>query len=162
MKAEVEPPNVAPKRRGSCLKIILLAVVGAVFFAWYLGFVSIASGPARAGIRHALNLKFLPLSLRVNSSGTESWTDYIFEADFQIDPQSLDSLLAGRSFVLEETSFYQGRKTTAQRINSYQGFPISEMWSCHYPAERQGDQGTTCTFYTNRQRDRVFISYMTD
>ncbi len=115
----------------SCLTSLLLAGLIFISFLWYIGLIPIFNGPARAGVRNALNLWKLPVSLRVNSSGYEAWTDYIFEADLSINAKDFDQLLSGRRY--EFRAPVPGTKTAAIRIDHHDEFLVAEIWETHYP-----------------------------
>lgn len=152
------------KKHRSCLLILICGFVALASFAWYHGFIPIASGSAKAGIRHALNLKLLPFSTQVNVSGSESWTDYIFEADLSIAPDQFDRLLSGRQFEQDTGTGFREEMTTAGRISDYSGFEIDAIWSWAHrpPNPSEGDHGSGCVIYVNKTRDRVFIRYTAD
>ncbi|MGJ8655542.1 MAG: hypothetical protein ACSHX6_03750 [Akkermansiaceae bacterium] len=86
------------KKRKWLFRIFLLGLIILTPLAWYHGFIPVASGKTKAGLRHALQIKLLPSSMKINSSGSESWTDYILEADCTIKPEQFNSLIAGRKF----------------------------------------------------------------
>lgn len=151
-------------KRRSCLTVLVCGLVAFTAFAWYHGFVPLASAEARSGLRHALDLGILPSSVRVNASGSESWTDYIFEADISISPAQFDRLLSARAFAKESDPFFRDKMTEAYRIPDYSGFEIDCVWSWSYkpPDLREGDHGSSCTVYANKSRDRAFILYTGD
>lgn len=152
------------KKRRSCLTVLVCGFVAFAAYTWYQGFVPLASGEAKAGIRHALDLGILPSSVRVNASGSESWTDYIFEADISISPAQFDRLLSGRAFAQDSDPYFRGKMTDAYRIPDYSGFEIDGVWSWSYrpPDLREGDHGSACTIYASKSRDRAFILYTAD
>ena len=152
------------KTRRSCLFLLVGAFLILGPIGWYLGFVPLGSGTARAGLRHALDLKVLPSSVRINSSGSESWTDYKFEADFDIDPAQFDKIFEGRDFIQEELFPHDERTTRAVRIPDYSGFPIAAVWGwSHRPPDlREGDYGSGCAIWANASRTRAFLRYTAD
>ena len=129
--------------------------------AWYHGFIPIASGKARSGIRHALDLRTLPSSMRINSSGSESWADYILEADCSISPIDFNSLLSGRDYEQDSVLYAGDRFTNAVRIKDYEGFAVDTMWTWTYKSPDM-DILAECKLYTNKARDRVYIRFISD
>lgn len=152
------------KKRRSILIILICVIVAFASLAWYHGFIPIASGPVKAGVRHALNLTLLPSSTQVNASGSESWTDYIFEAELSISSDQFDRLLSGREFEEDTETRLRKGMTNAYRISEYSGFEIDAIWSwSHRPSDlREGDHGSSCIVYANKARDRVLIRYIAD
>ena len=146
-------------------RILIIGLIILAPLAWYLGLIPIATGPARAGIRHALNLKVLPSSIRINASGSESWADSIIEADLEINPEQFDSLMSNRKFEQEDMDRIGGSSmTSAYRIDSYSGFEADTTWVWSYqpPDMNQYDHGAKCTLYVNNARDRVFLRFTAD
>ena len=152
------------KKLRGLLYIALPLMIALFAVAWYFGMVPVGAGPARANLRHAVNLKILPSGVKVNSSGMEAWTDYIFEADICIDPNNFEKLLDGRDFELSKNLMYGVDFTRAYRIPDYTGFKVSEVWYWEdVPADApEGGIGSRCTVYTNQERNRVFIRYSSD
>ena len=158
------------KKKGKLLKkrrrrlVALFVAIALLAAAWYWGLVPVASSSARASLRHAMDLKMLPSGVEVNSSGMEAWTDYIFEADISINPDSFEKLLAGRDFQKSMNKMYGVEFTRAYNMPGYQGFRVAEVWYWEdVPADApEGGIGSRCTVYTNEKRNRVFISYSSD
>ena len=100
----------------------------------------------------------------MNSSGVESWTDYIFEVDISIDPASFEELLEGRDFIVSKHLMYGMQSTEAYWIPGYSGFEVSEVWHWEDVPEDtpEGGIGTRCTIYTNSERNRAFVRYSSD
>lgn len=144
-------------------RVLVGALFGLGLLAWYLGFVPIASGPGRSGLRHALSLTVLPGSLRVESSRGEMWTDYIFEADFRIAPSDIDQLLSGREFS-QSPALSPAENTDPMFLRDHVPFLIAESWSwSDVPADLQeGDHGTHCSICFNGSRDRAYLRYTAD
>ncbi len=133
-------------------------------FAWYLGFIPIAEGPARSGLRHALDIRMLPSSTTVISSGSDMWTDYIFHAEVTIEPGELQELLSGREFSHDPKHPFLGQNTHASLIDGYVGFPIHEYWTWSgEPMEpKLGDYGPRCDVYVDASGSRVLVNYGAD
>ena len=152
------------KKNRGCLFTAFVAVIVAFVWAWYSGLIPIGDSQARAGLRHAVDLRMLPSGVTVNSSGVESWADYIFEVDISIDPASFEELLEGRDFIVSKHLMYGMQSTEAYRIPGYSGFEVSEVWHWEDVPEDapEGGIGTRCTIYTNSERNRAFVRYSSD
>ena len=134
-----------------CSGISLFGFAIFLFLLWYNGFLPV--GADRARLRHALDLWWLPASVSIDRAASESWTDYIFEAEVSIDPTDLQKLLRGRSFSQDDFAYQP--QTSAYRINGYIGFPIAAKWQWH-----QGD--ATCEVYSNSEHRKVLVRFMAD
>ena len=143
--------------------LITLGALIVVAFAWlwYHGWIPLASGPARAGIRHALKIPILPGSLRINHSYKESWTDYTFEAQFDIDPADFPRLLQGREYVHSSDPPHDSGYHP-DRMDGGWVYTDKGLWGWPSANLKSEEMDPTCTIYTTAERDRVFLSYMAE
>ena len=70
--------------------LVIILVIGAAGF--------LQSTSRKAKLRNALNVARLPSSIRELEIAEDSWTDYVIEARFNIDPIDFDRLLTGRPY----------------------------------------------------------------
>ena len=150
--------NVRQKEMGKTKRSRLIAfgVVLAILmpFAWYF----IADQYAKAGLRHALSLRFLPTSLKIVGSGGESWTDYLYVADIRISPEQFPELLEGRGF-----EPYRDHRETIEEtwIRDFHPLQVTESWSWP-PWGSDESFDARCTVHTDQTRSRVFVRYISD
>ena len=145
------------RRRLPFVTLLLSISFTAVFsYAWHQGFVPVKASMGCAGVRAALNLKWLPWSVGINSTHSVILPDYIFEADFQIDPKDFDKLLTGRSFVRRT---FPPEITRAYFIQNYQGFECSESWTWDVSLASKNDRNfdSRSVLFTNGAHNRVLV-----
>ncbi len=137
-------------------RLLITAGIACVCSAWYLGLIPLFSGPARSGVRHALSVKLLPPSARINHSESTCWTDYLFKADLSLAPTDLTYLLSGRSFTMNPRASKLGSTTDKLCAFPGQGFEIACVWTW------SNGSSADCTIYANEDRDRVLVDYSSD
>lgn len=143
--------------------IILLIACGAIFIGWNLGLIPDFRDPDRLAIRHALNISSLPDSLRINATGKESWTDYMFEADLSVDPQDFQQLVSKREFMKAPRSTFRPSHTRALRMQDYEGFEYDEIWSWADETEIEENRfPTSCKIMVTKEHDRLYLVYRTE
>ena len=136
---------------GLLLSILCLAGRNVGFFG----------GRDAAAIRHALDLKVLPRSLKIVGTGGESWTDYLFEADLSIQPSDIDHLVSGRNF----ESYEEFRtETDPYMMRSHKPFQINSAlrWTEAPPYRGDVSIPAECTVFINEEQDRVFLRFTAD
>ena len=109
----------------------------------------------RSELGHALDLTFLPFSVRIVESGREVWTDYLYEATITLDPDDFEKLISGRDF---KKSKWNGDYTSPNWIPSHEPFKIAEEWEWESESENP-NKGAYCTVQANAKRDMVFIQF---
>lgn len=108
----------------------------------------------RNGVRHALGVSRLPLSVEISAVRVDSWTDYIFNADITVDPSDMDYLLSGRDFKKQDDK----GEIPEYYIDNYEAFDHDSryVWGDY------SKLGVSCSLYVNRTEGRIFIDYGAD
>lgn len=141
-------------KRGSksCL-LIFLGVAGLLIGVLYL----LAAEYSKSGLKHALNLERLPGSTRIEGTGGESWTDYLFEADIEIDPAEFQMLLTGRKF---EPGIWKPNEIDTDWILGFVPMAVDEHW--RWDSNKEEGISAGCSIFVNDDRSRVFVRYISD
>ncbi|MFK7803930.1 MAG: hypothetical protein AB8G95_20015 [Anaerolineae bacterium] len=118
-----------------------------------------SQGP-RATLRRALNLRMLPLSVRIEGYHKDIWTDYIFVASITMNPEDIESLTAGRHFKKSSspTNYF-----VFNMLPNYESFSAHEDWS--WQAKGNYDDqifAPHCVIETNEAQDQAFVACLAD
>lgn len=139
-------------------RVFTAIVIFILSTAWYEGLIPIFGGMEKAGLRTALNLRFLPFGTKINASHTEAWTDFIFIADLTISPRRFDDLLKGHEY--EKAPYLKStNKITSPEIDGVPGFSVAERW---YSQNPEGAPYGSCEIMTNSTRTRMYVKYLVD
>lgn len=137
---------------------ILLLIL--ICLIWYMGLLPSFDGPARAGVRHALNLRVLPWGTSVRDFSHDAWTDEVIEVDLSLQPQRFEQFLKGRKFV-PEIVIAPMMSDSFSRMQERDPFRVAEIWSWSFQ-DPAGGFGAKCSLYVSEKRDRMMVVYLSD
>jgi len=135
------------RRKWKLILIALFVPIIGVFIAF-----RIAESPSRI-LRHALHLQQLPASLTNLRMGSDVWTDEVRGFYFDIAPNDVPALLAGRRFRLIDI----GGKFEAHAIHVSPPVSFIARWRYYWETE-----SAFCEININEENTRVIGVFATD
>ncbi len=104
----------------------------------------------------------LPYGTSILDSGSESWTDHIFEAELEFQPGKLSDYFTGRQFE-KVTLARKPEQIQPQRISGHSGFSAVEVWSWTTPHSDASASGfAKCTVYRHASPNRLLVQFSSE